>query len=163
MRGDLKELIKFVSPLAEKIFRQTGQLQPMWHAVTALDQTLIIPQPAADKNLAAALIRLEFKVRNVDHYVFMSEAWILNATKSDISARDLRAIASEGLAEHPDRREIIMFSAENSRGETLTALRYILRPEHGRAKLSPLTIDDMAGVKSEGRLVGLLERKGATK
>jgi hypothetical protein len=50
-----------------------------------------------------------------------------------------------------------MFAAENRQGEMLTGHRYILRPEHGKARLSPLTMNKFA--TSEGRTVGLLKGK----
>lgn len=155
MATDLKELIRLASKNVDTIFAHTGQVLPMYHAVNSKGQNLIIPQPDADKDVAAAMIVALFAEQKIDHYVFLSEAWILE-TKG---APDMEKIALSGLEHHPDRREIVAFSAESRDGGAQTARRYILRPEHGRAKLSPLVMDEMSGVKSEGRMVGLLTRE----
>ena len=154
-RPDLKWLVEFSSEQAEKIFRQTGQLLPMYHAILPDGHHQVIPAPDTDKDVAVALIKAAFELMNVDTYIFMSEAWMLIAPNE---TPDLAKIARRGLEHHPDRREIIMFQAENRRGERQSASRFILRPEHGKARLAPLKMDDMSKFgKSEGRMVGLLQ------
>jgi len=153
MKMNLKELIEFADSQAVKIFRHTGQLLPMWHAFKSNGEQLVLPQPSDDKDKAAKLIAALFELENVETYCFMSEAWILHTTME----RD--PVLPSSLEHHPDRREAIMFSAENREGDSQTARRFILRPEHGKAKLAPLQMDDMANVTSEGRMVGLLSRR----
>ena len=153
----LKELIEFASAQAEIIFRRTGMVLPMWHAIKANGQTLILSPPDLEnKDLSVALVKAAFEIENVVQYVFLSEAWELATTVE--RDPDIEKAACHGLEHHPDRREILMLAAENNEGEEQTAHRYILRPEHGKAKLAPLIMDDMTGRKSSGRMVGLLRK-----
>jgi len=153
MTMNLKELIMFASANGEAIFRRTGQLLPMWHAIKANGENLVLSQPNDDKDTAVGMIKALFELENVETYVFLSEAWILHTTKE----RD--PVIPGSLEYHPDRREAIMFTAENRDGESQTARRFILRPEHGKAKLTPLVFDDMGNIQSSGRMVGLLDRR----
>ena len=154
---DLKSLVEFASAQVEKIFRKTGEVLPMYHAIKSTGDTLIITPPHdCSKDMAVALVKAAFVLEDIDRYVFIDEAWILDDRKTPRPDRDYNKIAREGLEHHPDRREIVMFAAENRRGQIQTASRFILRPEHGKAKLTPLKIDDMSNLQSEGRMVGLL-------
>ncbi|SRR5580765_6303086 len=158
---DLKELIEFASAQAEKIFRKAGEFVPMWHAITAEGREIIVVSPefCEHKDAGIQAIREQFEKEDVEIYVFISEAWLLE-TKRSHDRQDLAKIARQGIGNHPDRREVIAFSAENRKGEMLTGRRYILRPEHGKAKLSPLMLDDMQKLtESSGRMVGLLKRR----
>jgi len=157
-KPDLQALVRFASKSAETIFRKTGELLPMYHAVNRYGQTMIVPQPDPDKDVSVALIKLLFAEEDVSHYVFLSEAWMLAAAKN-VPAVDIAKIARQGLEYHPDRREIIAFSAESRDGGAQTARRFILRPEMGKPTLAPLIMDKMDGVQSEGRMVGLLTKE----
>ena len=152
---NLKELIQFASAQAETIFRRTGEVLPMWHCIKSNGEQLIVPSPCDDKDVAVGLIKALMELEDVETYVFMSEAWVLHAGPG----ADIDGINRRGLSEHPDRREAIMFAAENRDGDEQTACRFILRPEHGKAKLSPLKMDDMKNRTSEGRMVGMLQRR----
>jgi hypothetical protein len=156
---DLKSLIEFASGQAEKQFRRTGVFYPMYHAIQADGQQLILPAMDEDKDVGVALIKAAFMLNDVDRYVFIDEAWILDHRKDgrEISDAEMERINRYGLEHHPDRREVLMFAAENRKGEMQTATRFILRPESGKAKLAPLRMDDMKRISgSEGRMVGLL-------
>ena len=152
---ELTSLIEFASVNAEKIFRKTGILYPMYHAITRDGQNAILNAPPGGKDLSVAIIKAWFEIEDIDRYVFMDEAWILDDSQGRYSEAEIKKATSEGLEHHPDRREIVLFSAENRRGEMRTAKRFILRPEIGKPKLSPLTIDPVFD-HSEGSMVGLL-------
>jgi hypothetical protein len=152
---DLKSLIEFASAQTEKLFRRQSAIYPMYHAITVSGETKIINQLHPDKDVGVAMIKALFALENVDRYVFIDEAWILDNRRGG-GPIDMNRVRREGLSNHPDRREVVLFAAENRRGEMLTAARFILRPEHGKPSLSPLKIDDMTGIESEGRMVGLL-------
>jgi hypothetical protein len=152
---DLKSLIEFASTQAEKIFRRAGAISPMYHAIKASGEHAILTPREDDKDVAVAMVKAWFVLNDIDRYVFIDEAWILDTTKGGPPI-DMAKVRREGLRNHPDRREVVMFAAENKRGEMLTAARFILRPEHGKAQLTPLKINDMTGVESSGRMVGLL-------
>jgi hypothetical protein len=152
---DLKSLIEFASVQAEKFFRRNGVLYLMYHCIKADGETAILtPPPDCDKDTSVALMKAWFAIENVDRYVFMDEAWIVDDRRGQIGL-DIAKVKREGVRNHPERREIVLFSAENIRGEQLMATRFILRPEVGKPKLSPLKIDEPFD-HSEGRMVGML-------
>ena len=153
---DLKSLIKFASAQAEKLFRKQGALYPLYHAIKRNGDTVILTPKTDDKDIGVAMMVAWMQLNDVDRYVFMDEAWIVDSTQSGVEL-DVAKALREGVRNHPDRREAVMFSAENRRGEQLTAKRFILRPETGRPTLAPLVIDEPFGY-SEGRMVGLLRR-----
>ena len=156
---NLKDLVTFASAQAEKIFRQTGVLLPMYHAFKSNGDQFVIASPDIhDKDVAVGIVKAKFDTEDVESYVFMSEAWVLE--QAAVGGPEIERAMQHGLSEHPDRREVIAFSAENRDGQMQTARRYILRPEHGKAKLTPLKLDDMVSItESRGRMVGLLRGK----
>jgi hypothetical protein len=156
MTERLADLIKVASNKAEELFRKSGEILPMYEATRPDGKRLIIPTPGIDKDTDVMLIKAIFAIENIDHYVYFTEAWIIDNTRSG-QPLDLDKIKREGVRNHPDRREVVMFIAENRDGEILTASRYILRPEHGKAKLTPLKIDDLTNFESSGRMFGLLK------
>lgn len=154
-------MIEFASKQAEKLFRMQGIIYPLYHAIKADGQHAILKNPDSDKDVGVAMVKAWFELNDVDRYVFFDEAWVIDA-KGGIPPLDMEKIAREGLRNHPDRREAVAFFAENRRGEMLRGNRWILRPEHGRASLSPLKIDDVPpGSHSEGRMVGLLKTENS--
>jgi hypothetical protein len=156
---NLKELIEVADHSAETIFLDVGKVLPMYHAITAEDKHMIMPMLGTDKDKAVEIAKAAFAKYNVVQYVFIDEAWILDTVRRRLPKGDeWRKIKSEGLRDHPDRREILMYSAESRKGEQFMGHRYILRPEHGPPKLSPLTIRETSGDYSTGRMVGLLKK-----
>jgi len=155
---DLKSLIEFASAQAVKLFRRQGIIYPLYHCIRADGETTILNAFDQDKDLSVAMTKAWMHINDIDTYVFMDEAWILDATQSGSPRIDIKKVQREGIRNHPDRREVVMFSAENRRGEKLTAKHFILRPEVGKPTLSPLQIDPPYD-HSEGRMVGLLNRE----
>jgi hypothetical protein len=153
---DLKSLIEFASKNTDKIFRRQGVIYPMYHAIKTSGETVILTPQMDDKDIGVAMVKAWFALNDIDRYVFIDEAWILDDRRGQLGGIDIEKARREGLRNHPDRREVVMFSAENRRGQMQTAARFILRPEIGRPTLSPLKIDDMTDVESTGRMVGLL-------
>ena len=156
---DLKTLIEFASTQAEKLFRkQGGVIYPLYHCIKPNGESAILSPPGVgDKNLDVAMVKAWMQINDISTVCFMDEAYILDTRKNSGGPEiDMERVNREGIRNHPDRREVVMFSAENRDGEMLTARRFILRPEIGRPTLAPLVIDDMAELKSSGRMVGLL-------
>jgi hypothetical protein len=95
---------------------------------------------------------------------YVDEAWTATL-RTDTPERDLLAktqiaiMNRIGVKVHPDRREAVIIGAEDYITGMMMGIRYILRPEHGKPSLSPLTIEPFN--KSEGRFVGLLPPRGA--
>jgi hypothetical protein len=152
---DLKSMIEFASGRAERLFRQQGVIHPMYHAIKSSGQSMIIPALNPNKDASVAMTKVLFALEDIDRYVFLDEAWIVDDRRGQIGI-DIEKANREGISRHPDRREIVMFMAENRRGEMMMASRFILRPERGKASLAPLKITDTTEGKSEGRMVGLL-------
>lgn len=152
-----REMIEFASERVTELWQLKHEITPMWHAITADDKYMIIPPPCEDKDDSASLIRALFELQDVVRYVFFAEAWTLNLSKEDNSKEELDAMHKKGIADHPDRRETVIFVAEDEHGFVM-AHRKITRPERGFAVLEPLAWDEDF-TQTEGRLVGMLPRR----
>jgi hypothetical protein len=161
----LRDMIAFASVQCDRIFATTGVLHPLWHAVTSSGETLIETPPFNDKDMAVAMIRALFDLKDVVRYVFVDEAWtLLKMVQPD----EMKVIEREGLSKHPERVEIVMIQGEDSEYGQIVTHREIIRPAKGKAYLGPIqTLDDMphvppgGTVQSQGRMVGLLPVRGA--
>lgn len=152
---ELRKMIELASKQCEKIFRITEEIAPMYHAIKRDGDALFFEAPGGSKDESVAMVRAAFELHDVVRYILINEAWVVEFTKLP-SATELERWDQLGLSGHPDRREVLLFHGEDEASGEMRAQRYILRPEHGRATLTPLEfIDDTGGV-SEGRLVGLL-------
>lgn len=78
---------------------------------------------------------------------FISEAWVIEAKHPGM---DVKTRPSE----HEDRREIVQYYVEDKSGFSKLAYSYILRPEHGEPKLSPVKTLGDDWTRQEGRFVG---------
>lgn len=153
---DLELLIKFASHQAERMFRKDGRVLAMYHAICADGTNIVMPSPAADKDTGVAIVKAAFVLENVQSYVYIDEAWMVDVRASEANPRiNLTEITRRSLKEHPDRREIVTYFAENKRGQSVQGRQYILRPEHGRPTLSPLTMESVPDMK--GRMTNLLQ------
>jgi hypothetical protein len=158
--ADLRLMIERASRHVEGIFQATGHILPMWHAIKSNGKHIIMPAPETDdKDTAAAIMRALFELEDVVCCLFIDEAWIIEAHNAG-DARKLNEWIAQGhgARDHPNRYEVVVFAAEDA-NSMLTARRPIIRPAHGKPKLGPLQIDDMRGVQSSGRMVGMLPRR----
>jgi hypothetical protein len=152
----LRDLIAFASDFSERHFAAKGVIHPMWHAFTSSGEQFIEAPPFDDKDLAAAMIRALFDLRDVVRYVFIDEAWTVERPITDDEYRTVQRI---GLSNFPGRSEIVMFSGEDREyGGMITAKRSIIRPK-GKPYLGPLVWDERY-THSEGRMVGMLPARG---
>jgi hypothetical protein len=152
----LRKLVEIASKAAERCFNRTGELLPMWHCLRSDGAHMLVPTPSPNKDTAVALMKVLFEIEPVVGYVFMDEAWIVASE----DAGEARALAEQGrLSEHPDRVEIIMFTAEDETG-MLMAQRKIIRPPGKKPRLGPLEIEDWK--EMEGRFIGLLPTRERT-
>jgi hypothetical protein len=156
MTDVLRELIEVASGAAEKTFRATGSFPPTWHMITADGESLFSGPISRDKDVQVAMIKTLMIIRNVVRYVFIDEAWILE--RKEIDRAEIDRAYQAGLKNHPDRKEILMFSAEDQSAGMVTAHRDIIRAPGRKARLGPLVIDNFT--ESEGRMVGLLPALG---
>jgi hypothetical protein len=125
----------------------------MWVAVDADGRNVVVPPPVPfrdgnAKDLATAMVRAFFEIAGVTRYVFMTEAWTLDAQAPQ--GLDLDALGRDGVSDHPQRREAVMLIAESVNGGMVFGRRPIIRPSRGKARLGPLTIDQHDHV--EGRM-----------
>ena len=151
----LHDFIIFVDERVTVVYQTLGEIQPMWHAVTASGEHRILPSPDMHKDTAAILMREYFKLHDVKRYVFIDEAWQLETPVID--ENEMREIARRGLEHHPDRIEVLSYQAEDDSG-LITAQRVITRLPSGKGQLGRLEFTQSQ--QSEGRLVGMLPVKG---
>ena len=149
----LRELFDIAAENAARMFLESDdhEVIPMWHAVQGNNEHALIATPWSndmEKRIAVEMMRDYFRTFHVKRYAFIVEAW--TAQVSTMREVDEGPRPSE----HPDRREVLMISAEDRSGETIMGHYYILRPEHGPPKLSPL--DVMPYDQMSGRMMGLL-------
>jgi len=150
----LTELQEFFANAAEnamRIFNESGEVVPMWHAEPKEGPHLLIATPWSndeEKHLAEKTLRLVFADHQVKRYAFISEVWMAQVKSFDEVNSGPRP------SEHPDRREALLITAEDRYGNRISGNFYILRPEHGPAKLSPLDMHDHDA--QTGRFSGML-------
>jgi hypothetical protein len=123
-------------------FAKTGEINPMWLIVDGNGEVIVRAGMMENKDSEAVLMRAYFLVVRARRFLFVDEAWIgVAVAGNDAEYERLQRYAALGrLADHPDRREAVMFAGEDIDGDRVLAQRYILRPEHGKAKLAPLEI-----------------------
>jgi hypothetical protein len=160
----LREMLAQASDFAAKRFAQKGVLYPQYNMVTSAGEHLHELGPSTDKDTAVAIIRAFMEIKDVVRYVFLDEAWTLYKL---IQPAEFERIDREGLRNHPERVEIVMFQCEDADWGQITAHRLIHRPAGRKPYLGPLvTLDELAHlppgsvIQSEGRMVGLLPQRG---
>ncbi|TYL87461.1 hypothetical protein [Bradyrhizobium cytisi] len=162
---ELRKMLDCASAFCERHFAAKGEIAPMWHAVTSDGRTLIEAHPVElGKDLAAAMIRTFFDLRDVVRYVYIGEAWTLNRM---IRPEEHEELFRKGLSQHPDRVEVVQLQGEDRDYGQIIMSRDIIRPNKGKPYLGPLQdINDLphipagAHVQSEGRMIGMLPVRG---
>src|SRR5262245_24092779 len=152
----LDEIFQHGVETAQTLFAAQGEVHPMWIAQTSSGEVLPLIAPIGDrdsKDAVVGMIKAIFKQHEVVRYVSLLEAWTLELKRD----RDLPLSVRLGapISQHPERREIVALAAEDKTEGMLTGMFYILRPEHGKATLSPLKRMEKS-TRHEGRFVGLL-------
>jgi hypothetical protein len=142
MTSPLRLMLDEASEWSVQQFAKTGEILPMWLVVHGNGEVAVRPGQLEHKDTEAVLMRAYFLLVRARRYLFVDEAWIGHAAADDQAEFErLQRYASLGrLEDHPDRREAVMYAGEDMNGESVLAHRYILRPEHGKAKLAPLDI-----------------------
>ena len=147
----LQDFFACAADNAANIFKESGEVLPMWHAEPEEGAHLLIATPWSDdeeKHVAEKALRKVFALHRVKRYAFISEVWMAQVKSFDEVDNGPRPSV------HPDRREAVMIAAEDRYGNSISGVFYILRPEHGPAKLSPLQINDYD--EQRGRFTGML-------
>jgi hypothetical protein len=171
-RIPLHALLRRVSRMAEQMFDKQGDIGPIWLVETVSGEQQIIVSPvmapsplagAAEKDRIAAKMREHFAENDAVRYAVAIEAWTLadperKQMRTEEQAELEYAAMGYTLANHPNRREVVLFEAEDGT-EVLTAFRDIIRPAHGKpylGKLGPIERFD----QFTSRWAGLLPSKG---
>ncbi len=148
----LEKLFKFGADSAAHLFGQTGYLVPMWVGIDKKSAHIpLIVTNLDDKDRVANTVKEFIKKNGITHYVSMLECWMYEGKELPPEY-----LTGKSLEDNPDRREAIHILAEDKDGNTISGRFYILRPERGRAKLSPLKVDPPPE-KVEGRFVGMFD------
>lgn len=161
----LRHMLACASTFCELRFANAGAIDPIWHAVTSSGESFIEPARADfDTAESLALVHMLFELRDVVRYMFVHQAWTLART---VPAAEMDRISRHGLAEHPDRVEVVMLQGEDHDCGQIVAQRRIIRPARRQPYLGPLeTMEDVmhlppgAAIAFQGRLVGLLPVRG---
>jgi hypothetical protein len=162
---ELRRMFNRASWFCEDHFAKHGEIAPMWHAVTASGDGFVELHPCClGKDLAMAMIRALFDVKDVVRYIYIGEAWTLGRM---IKQEELDAIMRDGIANHSDRVEVVQLQGEDNACGQIVGQRRIIRPDRGKPYLGPLEmvidlIPHGATLgSSEGRMVGMLPVRGS--
>jgi hypothetical protein len=150
---DLQKLFLFGTESARFMFEKQGYLLPMWVGIS--DKGAHIPlmvKDMEDKDQVSDGVRQFLKEKKITRYVSMLECWTLEGVKEVPP----EILAGGSLEKNPDRREAIHVLAEDKDGSTISGCFYILRPEHGKPKLSPLKVHPKEG-NAEGRFAKMFD------
>lgn len=150
----IENLLSGIAEVVAEQFAKCGEVPPHWVGMDRDGELIEAVTPwnsSETKAIAVGAVRELFRQRNVMVYVFACEAWTVKTNSMEAAAA-----AAGHCDQHPDRREAIAYSAEDIRGEQAHAVQYILRPEHGPAKLSPLKFSPKGSVS--GNMIGMLVR-----
>lgn len=152
MQTPIHKLFNFGTETARHLFDRQGYIVPMWIGVNKRgSHTPLIIHDMSDKNKVAEIVRAFLRKEGVSMYVSMLECWLYEG--KDIPPEVCKR---ESLEYNPDSREAIHILAEDNGGNIVSGHFYILRPEHGRPKLSPLKLAPEE-TKSEGRFVRMFD------
>jgi len=160
-RARAEQLIRVISEAASKLFLQAGSIPMLMHfPAPHSDQVLVVPLPTTDgasKDLAAGFMRYALAEADAEWVVCVTEAWVLKVVTAD-AAQAIKDAADGGIADHPQREEILHLQMETTTLGCISAVREIHRDAAGKPSLGPLVIHDMDSY--EGRFIGLLPNKG---
>lgn len=155
----LRALADKLMAFGSSIFDEHGPdyLMPLWHGQSDDGPDVVIgtTYELGAKDAIAEVLRNKFREAKVIRCAHLTEAWIRTAKPDE---KDVGGQVSE----HPDRREIMLVTAEDKHGNSVMLQRFILRPEHGKACLMPVeahksfTSPEKDALKMQGRFTHML-------
>jgi hypothetical protein len=142
LKMNAKELLAFASKAATQVFKQTGGVIPILHMVDKNNAHIHVHFAAGfedrdAKQSTSEIMRKAIRETSAQRYALVMEAWTVNEHGDTKLAMEM---TSKGLSleNHPDRIEVItIFVEDKNTNECLSRMYQILRPEHGKATLSP--------------------------
>jgi hypothetical protein len=144
---DLHKTIEQFSGLVDELFNKIGYVQPTYFVYHNGDWQHVPTPWEYPKEVVAMAMRKLLQTTRAEAYVFMDEAWVVEAKEVNLDVAP---------SEHPDRREIVVITAEDETSQLL-ARRNILRPTDGKPSLAPLEI--YGDGKLEGDMTNLMSRR----
>lgn len=158
MKITAAKLIETADFASRRVFDKAERIMPMYHYVTADGSHKIFVPPAflPDKDHVVAFAKSVFEGDGAVAYAFISEAWAL-APPQGTTREEIDLMVAAGIKNHPDRVEVVTIFAEDENG-AVSAQIPIHRPPNQKPYLGKL--DVWPGGATEGRMVGLLPRKG---
>ncbi|HEX3412854.1 MAG TPA: hypothetical protein VHT00_14135 [Stellaceae bacterium] len=149
MSETLKQFAERAAEGAARIFDALGEMPAMYHAVDRHGRDLLIGEPPAeDRDVAVDLVRELLAHIGATRVAFLNEAW----TVRGMTKPEADAIVGK-VADHPDRMEVLVITAEDVREPALFGHRRIIRHDKS-TELGPLQWFDMNN--AQGRMIGLL-------
>lgn len=151
----LDELLDHAAEWAAKFFDEKGEVHPMWIAITAADERLVIATPwetGKDKDIIIEKLRRFFRERDVVSYALMAESWILEGNEDEPGIKDYME-GRKPISQHPNRKEVILVTAEDKNSARMS-MCYIERKPHLPPVLTPF--QKFPGDHNTGRMMGLL-------
>jgi hypothetical protein len=150
----VEKIISRAQTCAEELIENDGSIEMMFHAVKTNGDVLVISGPYEK-------MRLFFAQEDVVAYVCIAEGSILESKDPKIRSEAKRL---DRIRDHPLAREVVSFHGEDDTGHYY-AVRDIIRPSKGKAKLGPLRYMTRPGDgnsdQGKGGMWGLLPRRGA--
>jgi hypothetical protein len=158
MTQTLREFVEQASWAAEKIFKATGIIRPMYDIVMRSGERFAVPGSGRDKDEMVRIARATLLAVDAVRYCFINEGWMkyYDQAKGERAPPDIK---QRGIEFEPGRIEVLLFHAEDEDGTTMTAHRDIVRPSGHKPYLGKLDLRDVTDVVSEGRMFNLLKKK----
>lgn len=134
MNTPLRKLFDIGAEAAKQLFDLLGYVNPTWFGVDKNGSNVpLLITDLSDKDKAAESVREFLRQHDVSRYVSILECWMYEGKEVPQEILEGRS-----LEHNPDRREAIQIIAEDNEGNVISGVFYILRPEHGKPKLSPI-------------------------
>lgn len=151
---ELHAMINTAAKWATDRIHAGHEIGPIWHAVTANGNDMIIPSPHEDKDITTILVRAIFELQHVVRCVFIDEAWIAKGDKE----LDDHVHEHGRISNYADRQDVVFFTGEDNAAH-ISAYCVITTGVNGKRHVGPLEL--MQFTTAEGRLVGMLPRGNA--
>lgn len=133
---EFHSLMQQAAGFAQSKFRDDGNVQPMWIAETDMGEKFVIATPFGDEGQKAqvvTLLRQMFAERSVVRYAFMTEAWSVAMSESEMKDEGTNRPPP---SKHPRRREVLILLGEDRDTKVAAFTQFfILRPEDGTPTL----------------------------
>jgi hypothetical protein len=149
----LEQLMRQISAACDGFMDKNGCISPMYHIICRAGFHLVIDAPLRDKDETVAKVRALLKAADAVAYAFCDEAWIAEYKNDEVKDGKLDVMPKD----RANREEIVLIQGESEREGEMTGTRKIIQQGKKRT-LGPLELERWTG--SEGRMVGLLPRRG---